>query len=215
MSRNLRLLDLFAGAGGAAAGYERAGFDVIVGVDTDPSPNYPYESIAGDALAADWTGFDLIHASPPCQRWSTATPNKRIHPDLLRPIRNKLKQQSIPYVIENVVGAPMKDPLMLCGTLFPELRVLRHRLFECSFDVPQPYLDCENHPKVFSTDKRRDNSNLDEWKDYVSVYGGNHASLDACKDAMGINWMTREELSQAIPPPYTEYIGKYFINNVL
>lgn len=213
----MRLLDLFCGAGGAATGYHKAGFDEIVGIDIEPQKNYPFDFIQTDALSVDLEleKFDLIHASPPCQRFSTAADKSRYHPDLLRPIRKRLEDQNkVHYVIENVVGAPMKNPLILCGTLFEELRVLRHRLFECSFDIPQPELDCYNHPKVFTTDPRRkDYGKLDEWKDYVSVYGGNHASLAACKDAMGIDWMNRKELSQAIPPDYTEHIGKYFLSS--
>lgn len=206
-----RVLDLFCGAGGAARGYSLAGF-AVTGVDIAPQPRYVGDCfIQGNALEVEFSGFDLIHASPPCQRWSTATPNKKIHPDYLRPIRERLLNCDTPFVIENVVGAPLQNPLLLCGTLFRDLRVLRHRLFECSFDIPQPSLDCENHPIVFSNDKRsKYYRKLDEMKDYVSVYGGNHASIEACKDAMGIDWMNRRELSESIPPPYTEYIGTQF-----
>lgn len=212
----LKLLDLFCGAGGAAKGYHRSGFDVIVGVDIENQSHYPYEFIEGDALNVSLEGYDLIHASPPCQKFSTASDKSLDHPDLLRPIRKILEGQTTPYVIENVVGAPMKDPLLLCGTLFPQLRVLRHRLFETSFPIHQPELDCYNHPRVYTKDpRRRDYGKLNEWEDYVSVYGGNHATLDACKDAMNIDWMNRRELSQAIPPDYTEWIGNYFIKNIL
>lgn len=213
-----KLLDLFSGQGGASMGYERAGFDVIVGVDTDPAmlARYPHERILADALTYDWEPgeYDLIHASPPCQRWSDASPNKKIHPDLLRPIKKKLEAQDTPYVIENVEAAPLKSTIKLCGTIFPSLRVLRHRVFATSFHIPQPPLPyCSNHPPVYSTDKRRKENGLDEWKDYVSVYGGNHASIAACKDAMGISWMSRRGLSQSIPPEYTKLIGSYFIQN--
>jgi DNA (cytosine-5)-methyltransferase 1 len=169
----------------------------------------------GDAFDVDLEGYDLIHASPPCQKFSTAADKSRAHPDLLRPIREILEAQNTPYVIENVVGAPMKNPLLLCGTLFPQLRVLRHRLFETSFAIPQPELDCYNHPPVYTTDPNRSTYGLlDEWEDYVSVYGGNFASFEACKDAMQIDWMNRKELSQAIPPHYTQFIGEYFIESV-
>jgi DNA (cytosine-5)-methyltransferase 1 len=215
----MKLLDLYCGAGGAAVGYHKAGFDEIVGVDIIPQKNYPFDFICADALNVDldYQKFDLIHASPPCQRFSTASDKSRHHPDLLRPTRTLLSQQThCHYVIENVVGAPMVEPLILCGTLFGNLRVLRHRLFECSFDIPQPQLDCYNHPKVYTTDSRRkDFGKLDEWKDYVSVYGGNHATLAACKDAMNIDWMNRKELSQAIPPDYTEFIGNYFLKKMV
>lgn len=195
-------------------GYYRAGFDEIVGVDIVKQKNYPFEFLHADALnnRLDYSEFDLIHASPPCQRFSTASDKSRDHPDLLRPIRKVLQDQTTPFVIENVEGAPMKEPLVLCGTLFPNLRVLRHRLFECSFSIPQPELDCGNHPPVYTTDPRRKTYGvLDEWEDYVSVYGGNYASFEACKDAMGIDWMNRRELSQAIPPDYTQYVGEAFL----
>lgn len=199
-------------------GYYRAGFDEIVGVDIMPQKHYPFDFIQANVLDIDldFQEYHLIHASPPCQKFSTASDKSRNHPDLLRPTRKLLEglkdKEGVHYVIENVVGAPMISPLILCGTLFEDLRVLRHRLFECSFSIPQPVLDCYNHPPVYTTDPRRSTfGQLDEWKDYVSVYGGNHASLAACKDAMGIDWMNRRELSQAIPPDYTEYIGKHFI----
>jgi DNA (cytosine-5)-methyltransferase 1 len=210
-----RVLDLFCGAGGAAIGYHRAGFSVV-GVDIEPQPNYPFCFLEGDALSVEFSSFDLIHASPPCQRWSTATPNKKIHPDFLRPIQERLKNQEIPYIIENVVGAPLLNPILLCGLLFPELRVLRHRLFECSFDIPQPKLDCENHPILYSNDKKSKYfGQLNEWTDYLGVYGGNHASINACRDAMGLYHTTRKELSEAIPPPYTQFIGEYFLKHHL
>jgi DNA (cytosine-5)-methyltransferase 1 len=119
----------------------------------------------------------------------------------------KLSEQDTPYVVENVEGAPLRHNLKLCGTLFPSLRVLRHRLFVTSFHVEQPELDCYNHPRVYDLRKAKENpSEWDEWTDYVSVYGGNHASIASCKDAMNIDWMTREGLSQSIPPDYTQYL---------
>lgn len=191
-------------------GYYRAGFDEIVGVDIEPQRNYPFEFIQADALDVDYAGYDLIHASPPCQRWSGASgKNNRnyLYSDLLRPTRDKLKLSGRPYVIENVENAPLYNPVRLCGTLFESLRVLRHRLFECSFDLPQPRLTCTTHPRVYHP---RRNPNLDPYHSYVTVAGGGNCPVAAARTAMDIDWMNMEELSQAIPPPYTEYIGRQF-----
>lgn len=207
----MKLLDLFCGAGGAAHGYNLAGFEIL-GVDIHPQPNYPFDFVQADALQLKHLSkdFDLIHASPPCQRFSTASGklDRTHHPDLLRPCRELLKSFHKPYVIENVEGAPLKNPLKLCGTLFSELRVLRHRVFEASFPIPQPDLKnfCYNHPPVYS----KNNSHLDPYKSYVTVAGGGNCPKDAAQTAMGIDWYTtQKELSQAIPPAYTEYIGKF------
>jgi len=208
----MKLLDLYCGAGGAAMGYYRAGFTEIIGVDIHPQKNYPFEFVQGDVLDTEFSGFDLVHASPPCQRWSGASgKNKKywMHKDFLRPTREKLKTAGIPYVIENVENAPLYDPLKLCGTLFPTLRVLRHRLFETSFPIEQPALNCKDHPEIYTPKKR--NRGFDPYVDYVSVAGGGNCPVEAAKTAMDIDWMTYEELSQAIPPPYTEYVGKSFI----
>lgn len=141
----MRLLDLFCGAGGAAMGYSQAGFTEIVGVDIEPQPNYPFDMYVADAIYYATTDnlqrFDLIHASPPCQRFSTLAyrnGNGDDWPDLIPPTRKLLKESGVPYVIENVEGAPLVDPVMLCGTMFDGLRVLRHRLFETSFPVEVP-----------------------------------------------------------------------------
>ena len=205
-------------------GYHRAGFDVV-GVDIKPQPRYPFEFHQGDALefiAAHGHEFDVIHASPPCQAFTAlnAMWNSREHPDLLTPCRELLKSLGVPYVIENVPGAPMHDYLVLCGTMFnlgtgdAELR--RHRHFE--IDPPIYMRPMCNH----------------YWRSRViGVYGGHgrdrkrvptitvagnvggyryqgeiqHFSVDQRREAMGIDWMTGNELSQAIPPAYTEYIG--------
>jgi DNA (cytosine-5)-methyltransferase 1 len=202
-----RLLDLFCGAGGAAMGYHRAGFDVA-GVDIKPQPHYPFEFHQGDALTWPLDGFDAIHASPPCQRYSQATKVWRgrcdSHPDLVAPTRERLAQNGRPYVIENVIGAPLINAIMLCGTAFPELRVRRHRLFECSFPIMA--MPC-NHAAV----------------DYaVPVYGHSGAGANRgrerdrgrsntgsdWREAMGIDWMTNAEIVLSIPPAYTQFIGE-------
>lgn len=135
-----RCIDLFCCAGGSSKGYARAGFDVV-GVDIEPQPNYPFPFIRADVTELDprfLATFDFIAASPPCQRYSNA---QRLmgnrHPDLVAPTRALLKAAKRPYAIENVVGAPLIDPVELCGAMFG-LRVYRHRLFEYSFSVKAP-----------------------------------------------------------------------------
>jgi DNA (cytosine-5)-methyltransferase 1 len=133
------------------------------------------------------------------------------HPDLVPEVRALLKEIGKPYVIENVEGAPLENYITLCGTMFEELRVIRHRLFECNFPIEAPWPYCRPpHPLTYTTDKRKPHyGKLDPWKDYVQVYGGGNCPVKAARDAMGIDWMLQRELSQAIPPVYTEYIGKY------
>ena len=158
----MRILDLFCGAGGASMGYHRAFPDAeIVGVDINPQPRYPFRFVQADAMslasaASYLKRFDLVHASPPCQRYSDlAKRNGNAHewPDFIDPVRQLLQGAGRHYVIENVEGAPLENPITLCGTMFPGLRVLRHRLFECyGFTVPQPAHPA--HPLVFTHDKR-------------------------------------------------------------
>jgi len=209
-----RLLDLFCGAGGAAEGYRRAGFDEIVGVDIAPQPHYPFEFIQADALGS-WVGlrdFDAIHASPPCQAYSDLKHRTgRDYPDLIGPTREMLQVTGLPWVIENVEGAPLYYPILLCGTLFPELQVIRHRLFETNFGpITAPHHGV--HPLVHTKDKRKSHYGKPyrPW-DYVSVNGGGNSTVQAASVAMGIGWMTKDELNEAIPPAYTEFIGKHLL----
>src|SRR5713226_9004155 len=125
-----RLLDLFCGAGGAAAGYARAGFEVV-GVDIRPQPRYPFAFHQADALTCSLDGFDAYHASPPCQLYSRTHRlwKSSVHPDLVDPLRQRLRATGKPYMLENVPGAPLPGSIVLCGTMFG-LGVLRHRLFE-------------------------------------------------------------------------------------
>ncbi len=201
----LKLLDLFCGAGGCSMGYSRAGFEVT-GVDIKPQKRYPFNFIQGDALTLlDELGpqFDVIHASCPCQKFSTMTARwgrSNDHPDLITPTRKKLIALQKPYVLENVEGAPLINAFTLCGSMF-NLGVRRHRLFEMS---------CR--PAVLPPCRHKSQGPV------VGVYGhaGGSSKRDgitfsgtaAWKDAMGIDWMTGEELAQAIPPAYTEFIGR-------
>ena len=214
-----RILDLFCCAGGVAMGYSRAGFDVV-GVDIDPQPRFPFEFIQADALTLDMKfikSFDAIHASPPCQSYSDlAKRNGNAHewPRLVDPVREMLIKSGKPFVIENVEGAPLINPIVLCGTMFKGLRVLRHRLFESNF--PLVALPHGKHPICHTFDKRKGQyGKTNEMTDFVSVNGGGNCSVVAARDAMGIEWMTKNELNEAIPPAYTEYIGKQLMKHLL
>jgi DNA (cytosine-5)-methyltransferase 1 len=211
----MRLLDLFCGAGGAAMGYSRAGFTEIVGVDINPQKRYPFEFVQGDALeyvAQHGHKYDLIVAGPPCQLYSvTAGLSKGGYPDLVGPTREALQATGKPYIIENVPGAPLENPLMLCGTMFPELRVRRHRLFECWPAIWFPpgmcyhWGRCGNKNTVNERGKRV-NQSFDT-SQFITVTGNYFRKRDGAA-AMGIDWMTKNELSQAIPPAYTEWLAR-------
>ena len=197
-------LDLFCGAGGAGMGLHRAGFDVI-GVDVRPQPRYPFRFVQGDALRPpfDLSIFDLIWASPPCQRYTmaqNAAKNADAHPDLVLPVRVMLRASGVPYVIENVVGAPLENPATLCGLAFG-LKIKRHRLFETSFFMMTP--PCPSHDEdyyvIFGHEVRNRRK---------GVAAGRKNKIAEGRAAMGIDWMTRGELSEAIPPAYSEFIGR-------
>lgn len=208
----MRLLDLFCGAGGSAAGYVRSGFEVV-GVDHVSQPHFPFEFHQADALDFCLDGFDAVHASPPCQAYSVlAKRNQNGHewPQLIEVVRKIFQESGLPYIIENVQGAPLRNPVVLCGTQFSELRVLRHRLFETNFAVPN--LPHPQHPLVFTHDKRKPHyGHLDQNTAYVQVTGGGNASVKNKRDAMGIDWMTGKEMNEAIPPAYTHYIGRHLL----
>ena len=198
-----RLLDLFCGAGGCSVGYHRAGFDVV-GVDIDPQPRYcGDEFVQADALeyvAKYGDLFDAIHASPPCQGYSkTRTITGKTHPLLIEPTREALRKTGKPYVIENVPGAPLINPVVLVGSMFG-LRTMRPRLFECSFEMPFVLAPPPAARHAEMGRKPRPG-------EYVHVVG-HVTDMAYCKQAMGIDWMNRAELSQAIPPAYTQYIGE-------
>jgi len=217
----MRILDLFCGAGGAAMGYYRAGFEVV-GVDIKPQRHYPFEFYQGDALEycrEHGHKFDAIHASPPCQAFTALKSmwNAKEHPDLVGPTRELLAAIGRPCVIENVVGAPLIAPFVLCGTMFglgtgaAELR--RHRLFETTFDIglvpPCQHGARANVIGVYGGHGR-------DGRRTVGVYGKRDRGVQEFStaeraEAMGIDWMTGKELSQAIPPAYTELIGRQLL----
>lgn len=208
-----KLLDLFCGAGGASMGYHQAGFE-LTGVDISPQPHYPFEFHQADALTFPFDGFDVIHASPPCQRWSPASYVHRKrgiqYPDYLTPIRSKLQKQAAIWLIENVIQAPMDPTITLCGLMFG-LKVFRHRHFQISHLILAP--DHPSHKgKKIGQEYFSVAGASGRWKSWGTVYRNvSKGTISQCGNAMGINWMTRKELVQAIPPAYTEYIGKQLI----
>lgn len=203
----MRMLDLFCGAGGAAVGYHRAGFEVV-GVDINPQPNYPYEFHLADALDFPLEGFDAIHASPPCQSFTAYRRRGDgvgdSYPDLIDPIRRRLEAARVPWVIENVAGAPLRSPVMLCGSSFG-LDVQRHRYFESNVALLVPSCDHSWQTPRFPCATNR--TNLRRTVE-VGVW---RIPLAEQRTAMGIDWMTLRELTEAIPPAYTEHIGRQLL----
>ncbi|MFE3027998.1 DNA cytosine methyltransferase [Nocardia tengchongensis] len=214
--RRPRLLDLFCCAGGAAKGYHDAGFQVV-GVDLVEQPRYPFEFHRGDALeflAAHGHEFDAIHASPPCQASCTLTAGTnqgREYPQLIPDTREALAQLGVPTVIENVQGAKLRRDVTLCGEMFG-LGVIRHRYFELSgWSMPQPaHVRHRGRVAGYRHGRRYDGP-------YVAVYGngGGKGTVAQWQTAMGIDWTDdRAELAEAIPPAYTEHLGRRLIENL-
>jgi len=202
----MKALDLFCGAGGASRGLADAGFEVT-GVDIEPQPNYPFRFIHADALETDTAGFDLVWASPPCQAFTAY--NRRpdhVHPaeNLIPRTRELLRASGIPYIIENVPGAPLEYPIQLCGSSFG-LSVQRHRIFETSFPVDR--LPCAHgwqlplFPQATNRRNPRQTVEIGVWRIPLAVQ----------RAAMGIGWMTVEELSQAVPPAYSRFLAAQFV----
>lgn len=213
-----RLLDLFCGAGGASMGYHRAGFEVV-GVDINPQPRYPFSFIQDDALAVLRHVLDrvdrpdVIAASPPCQHYSKSVhpDDRHKHVDLVEAVRDRLILSGLPYVIENVSGAPVRADFGLCGCHFDLPNLRRRRIFETNWSGLVMMPPCQH------TD------------DCITVTGGHTlhrtgvpgshkartgAPLTMVKSAMGIDWMTAREMSQAIPPAYTEFIGRRLLEHL-
>jgi hypothetical protein len=183
-------------------GYSRAGFE-IVGVDIKPQPHYPFEFHQADAMTYPLDGFDVIHASPPCQVFVTRGRTQRRadrapHPDLIDPTRDRLNAAGVPWVMENVTTSTLRPDLVLCGSMFG-LQVRRHRRFEGNPPLLPWRLMCNHTGRIFGIyghgagprEDRTDWGTVADWR-----------------AAMGIEWMTRDEITQAIPPAYTEWIGR-------
>jgi DNA (cytosine-5)-methyltransferase 1 len=199
-----RLLDLFCGEGGAGEGYRRAGFDVT-GVDINPQPRNPHRFILADALEyvrQHGREYDAIHASPPCQHYSWATPKgyHDNHPDLIAATRAALQETGKPFIIENVGGARkvLSSPAKLCGSMFG-LKTYRHRYFETwPFSILAPNCNHNFRPLLVTT--AGSNSR--------AIRGDKPKSVKNAPEAYGIGWMSCDGLKQAIPPAYTEWIGR-------
>ena len=210
-----RLLDLFCGAGGAAMGYHRAGFEVV-GVDLSPQPRFPFELHQGDALLylrQHGHEFDVIHASPPCQSFTAY--RRKGHGvgdgylNLIPATRELCKLTGRPYVIENVeqARAELRDPVRLCGSAFG-LDVQRHRLFESNVDLVGTVCDhsvwSPRFPPATNRTNLRRTVEVGVWR----------IPLDVQRRAMGIDWMELRELSEAIPPAYTEHLGLQLLEHL-
>lgn len=213
----MRALDLFCKAGGVGMGLHRAGFEVT-GVDIKHQPNYPFQFICADALTISLTGYDFVWASPTCQRFTAMkyAPGAKgdAHPDMIAPMRKRLQSAGIPWVMENVVGAPLRDPVTLCGSMFgcgaQGCQLQRHRNFESSFSIAQPACRHDDRPVIgiYGGHARRRAASAGG-RGTRDVWRGGHKA--AASEAMGIDWMTLGELSEAIPPAYSKYIAEQFL----
>lgn len=212
-----RALDLFCGAGGVSVGLQRAGFEVT-GVDIRPQPHYRGGTFArADAMTYPLEGFDLIWASPPCQKYSVANNihGRLDHPDLVAAVRERLLASGIPWMMENVPGSPLRNPIQLCG-LALGCGVRRHRLVESSLLLMGS--GCGDHSIdyliVFGNGVRRRGRQIRRTAKDGPVLHRATAPLEEGRLAMGISWMNRNELSQAIPPAYAEFLGRQAIDEL-
>lgn len=225
------MFDLCSKAGGASMGYHMAGFTVI-GMDKEPQPNYPFTFIQADLLELEPEWLRMAHAlagSPPCQRFSVTrhrhASKGEQHPDLIKPTRELFEDSGLPYIIENVEGArpELLDPVQVCGSSFG-LRVQRHRLFEANFPLQVPPCDHEwqQRHRVYEvriSKERAAVKGAHKQSGVMPVFGGRQLmppadDLFEASVAMGINWMTKAELNQAIPPAYTLHLGRQLLSHV-
>jgi len=200
-ARKPKLLDMYCCAGGAGFGYHLAGFDVV-GVDIKPQPHYPFEMVVGDAIQVAKMRreeFDAFHASPPCQAFTKARKLQgNSHPNLVGVTRDFLHSTGAPWCIENVPGAPLINPAVLCGLMFG-LNLYRHRLFETNFYLPK----LEHRPHHAPQAKMGRPALSTEILQVVGHFSG----VPRARREMQCPWMSQYELAQAIPPKYTEFIG--------
>jgi DNA (cytosine-5)-methyltransferase 1 len=199
----MKLLDLFCGEGGAGDGYARAGFDVT-GIDIRDQPRYPHTFVKDDALAhlrLHWRDYDVIHASPPCRAHSNMRfVSGELYFDFIPVLRELLVSLKKPYIIENVETAPLRDPILLCGAMFG-LRTYRHRIFETNLVIPRL-----RHPEhVHQTAPVGRSACVGE---YLSLVG-HFPDVDLARRVMSMPWASRNGISDAVPPAYTRYLGKY------
>ncbi|KPG86497.1 DNA cytosine methyltransferase [Frigoribacterium sp. RIT-PI-h] len=220
------MIDFFCCQGGASRGYYEAGFDVL-GIDMDPQPRYPFPFLQMDAIKALKNlnmGIGLTfrgqgrevtvyqeevaarHGSPPCQAFTNAQKIQgNTHPDLVAPTRELFEETGIPWVIENVPGAPLRDPIMLCGPMFG-LETYRHRLFESNIDLTAPEHAAHTVPTTKMGRIPRDG-------EFMHVVG-NFSGVERGREVMGMPWANRDGLREAIPPAYSEYVGRELIAHI-
>lgn len=218
------IFDLFCGAGGAGKGFQDVGFD-IVGFDIEAHSNYPGDFHLADAMQVlerverwgHWNGItpDAIHASPPCQGYARGgLREKSKHPRLIAPVREHLEAINLPYVIENVDGAlrEMRFPAKLCGSSFG-LKVRRHRLFETSFYMPNTPCLHKNQGTPIGVYGQHPDS-----KQFMRPNGKSRglraSTLEEGQQAMGIDWMEWVDLTEAIPPAYTRFVGHHMMREI-
>lgn len=220
-----RILDLFCGAGAVSAGLVAAGFEVV-GVDLEPQGNYPYPFLRHDALTLDrrfLRSFDAIWASPPCQAWTALkhAPNGKAHFSVIGRTRLLLASLDKPYVIENVEGAPLRNPVCLCGSMFRLgvpvggvfYQLQRHRLFEANFPIPEP--PCRHTRPVIGIygGHVRNRAKTQGGRGTADFTGADKKTLAMV--AMGIEHaQTMDEISQAIPPAYARHVGDALMDHL-
>jgi len=209
---NPLIVDLFCGAGGASEGLVAAGF-TVVGIDIKPQPNYPWQFYQSDALDVDLMWFAAVWASPPCQAFTQLNNRhkdlSKRYPDLIAPVRELLQELKMPYIMENVPGAPLREPITLCGQMF-DLGVYRHRLFETSFPL-------QGHVHVKHQGRAAYGRIPKAGEKYTVT--GHFGDLPGAKKAMGMDdpWrenITRRELAESIPPVYSEFLASQLIKQI-
>lgn len=203
------VLDTFCKAGGSSKGWVDAGYEVV-GVDIEPQPHYPYEFHLGDAIEFIYkygSEFFIVYGGPPCQRYSSITRTAGTssnHPDLIAPTRKAMQSTGRPYIIENVPGAPLINPIMLCGTMFGILEI-RHRYFECNPAINVSPPPCNHHRPVVKHGRPPDRT-----KHFHGITG-HFSDVEWAREIRGTPWMNQEELAEAIPPHYTKWLGKHIL----
>ena len=200
-------------------GYYRAGFEVV-GVDIKPQPHYPFKFYQADALTFPLEGYDAYHASPPCQRWTglqdvtkkhTGIDVAKRHPDYIAPIRERLMATGKPYVIENVTKCKeLRTGIILCGASMGLKNLQRHRHFESNIMMFQPKCSHTKEPQIYGVYGKLDGRVVFGRKEYRKTYAAK--GIEHARQLLGIDWMDDGEIQEAIPPAYTEYIGKYLLN---
>jgi DNA (cytosine-5)-methyltransferase 1 len=208
----IKALDIGCCAGGVSAGLVQAGFKVT-GIDIEPQPHYPYHFIQADAreLSIDFLRqFDFLWASANCQEYSMASMQFRLkgkkYPEWIEPIREIFIKAGKPYVIENVEGSPLINPVMLCGTMF-DIKTYRHRLFEANFPIKQP-VHMEHKQKQIKMGRPVKQG------DYIQMVG-HFSGVPYAREITGCNWMNQYELAQCIPPVYSKYIAEEYIKSLI